>query len=200
MDSYDQNVNNNTIYGTDGTAATGRRTGALESTTGSTGMGRSDNFNNDTFNDSSRTTGGGYQDRFDNTGSNMGSTMGGNTASSGMGGGLTGGMRSGMTDTSYGGSTGTRTDDLSQGTGAGLGRNEYDNSSSTGRNTDFGGDNFESRNREREFDSSHNKPSMGDKLKGGAEQLAGKMTGNAGLQERGQERKMGEFNERNNDF
>ncbi|KAJ7473242.1 hypothetical protein FB451DRAFT_1558521 [Mycena latifolia] len=42
------------------------------------------------------------------------------------------------------------------------------------------------------------KASMGDKLRGGAEKIAGKMVGNPGLQERGQERKMGEYQQ--NDF
>ncbi|KAJ7142389.1 hypothetical protein C8R44DRAFT_865735 [Mycena epipterygia] len=37
------------------------------------------------------------------------------------------------------------------------------------------------------------KASMGDKFRGGAEKLAGKMMGNAGMQVRGQKRKMGEF-------
>jgi len=39
-----------------------------------------------------------------------------------------------------------------------------------------------------------NKPSVGDKLTGAAQQLAGSMTGNQGLKERGEERKTGDYN------
>ncbi|CAK5282473.1 unnamed protein product [Mycena citricolor] len=40
------------------------------------------------------------------------------------------------------------------------------------------------------------KVSTGDKIQGSLEKAAGKMTGNPGLQERGQQRKMGEFREK----
>ncbi|KAF8207948.1 hypothetical protein K438DRAFT_1814681 [Mycena galopus ATCC 62051] len=45
--------------------------------------------------------------------------------------------------------------------------------------------------------NSGQKASMGDKLKGGAEKLAGKITGNTNMQERGQERKAGDFDQNN---
>ncbi|KAJ6566814.1 hypothetical protein B0H19DRAFT_1067092 [Mycena capillaripes] len=180
MDSYDNNVNTNSVYGTDGTDSTRRDMGGDFNNTGSTGLG---NNQNDRF-ESSNTSGGyGQQDRFDNTGSNTGTGMTG----SNMGTGMTGSnMGTGMNDSSFGSTQ--RTDDLSTGgTGYGTGG-------------DFGSSNrdeFGTGNRD-EFEG-HGKPSMGDKIKGGAEKLAGKMTGNTGMQERGQERKMGEF-ERNSEF
>jgi hypothetical protein len=39
--------------------------------------------------------------------------------------------------------------------------------------------------------SAFNKPSAGDKIRGSAEKMAGKMTSNQGMQERGQDRKTG---------
>jgi len=175
MDSYDNNMNTNAVYGTEET----RRTGGNFDNTGSTGTGQTDRF------DSSNTSGGyGQQDRFDNTGSNMGG---------GVGGGMTGSnMGTGMNDSSLGTA---RTDDLSS-QGAGYGGTKGDEFSA-GRNEFSSGnrDEFGSGNRT-EFDG--NKPTMGDKVKGGAEKLAGKVMGNAGMQERGQERKMGEFER--NDF
>ncbi|KAJ6467521.1 hypothetical protein C8R47DRAFT_813524 [Mycena vitilis] len=158
MDSYNDNVNTNSVYGTDGT-----RGAATEA--GYTGSGQTDRFDN------SNTSGGyGQQNRFDNSGS-AGANAGGNVTGAGI--------TSGMSDMST-----ARTDDLSSTTG-GYG----------GQNFDTDRDNFGTGNRDEFGAETHGKPSMGDKLKGGAEKLAGKVTGNAGMQERGQERKMGD-NER----
>jgi len=44
-------------------------------------------------------------------------------------------------------------------------------------------------------DSAFNKPSAGDKMRGSAEKMMGKMTGNPTMQERGHERKTGNLNE-----
>ncbi|KAF7358893.1 hypothetical protein MSAN_01229600 [Mycena sanguinolenta] len=124
--------------------------------------------------DSTSTTGGyGQQDRFDNTGSNMGT---------GMGGGVDTGMGTGMNEQPFGTN---RTDDLAQSQSAGYGGNAFST----------GGDDFNSGNRD-EFGSTHGKATTGDKIKGGAEKLAGKVMGNAAMQERGQERKAGDFEQR----
>ncbi|KAJ7148227.1 hypothetical protein C8R46DRAFT_1128090, partial [Mycena filopes] len=84
----------------------------------------------------------------------------------------------GQTDSSYG--SGGRTGDL----GSGGMQREGEFGSSGGNRNEFGAA----------------KPSMGDKVKGGAEKLVGKMTGNPNMQERGQERKMGEFEQRSNEY
>ncbi|KAJ7157713.1 hypothetical protein C8R43DRAFT_1105952 [Mycena crocata] len=134
---------------------------------------------NDRF-DSSLNTAGGYgQDSYNTpsgygkTGSNMNDSFGPSRRSNSLSGGVVGGNdRFGSNERSE------------------FGRSELDSS----RN-EFNGD----RN---EFDSNtmgrSGKAPTGDKLKGGAEKLAGTMMGNAGMKERGQERKMGEF--QNNDF
>ncbi|KAJ6492020.1 hypothetical protein C8R45DRAFT_990218 [Mycena sanguinolenta] len=176
MDSYDQNVNTNSVYGTEGT-----QTGGDFNNT--TGMGQTGGF------DSTTTTGGGYgqQDRFDNTTSNTGTGMGGGMSTgmggdvgTGMGGGMGTGMGTGMNEQSFGTN---RTDDLAQTQGAGYGGNT-------------GADDFNSGNAD-QYGSTHGKATMGDKIKGGAEKLAGKVMGNTGMQERGQERKAGDFEQRN---
>ncbi|KAJ7846695.1 hypothetical protein B0H14DRAFT_2771334 [Mycena olivaceomarginata] len=177
MDSYESGMNTNAAYGADETRRTDdnfdNNSGMRSNPMRSTGMGQNDRF------ESSNTSGGyGQQDRFENTGSNT------------MGGGMGGGMNN---DSSLGGN---RTDDLSSG-GAGYGGMNNDEFTNTAGRDEFSAgnrDEFGTGNRE------HGKASMGDKVKGGAEKLAGKVMGNPGMQERGQERKMGEFEQRNNDF
>jgi len=43
--------------------------------------------------------------------------------------------------------------------------------------------------------SAFTKPSAGDKIRGSAEKMAGKVTGNQGMQERGKDRKTGDLND-----
>ncbi|KAJ7111656.1 hypothetical protein C8R43DRAFT_154821 [Mycena crocata] len=185
MSSFD-NVPTSNEHGRD----TGRSGGDYDNNTESTGFG---NTQNDRFDSSNTNTSGGYgqerSDRFDtnanstmdtgmnssmNSSSNMGSDMntGMNTSSN---------MGSDMNESSFGSSrmdnTSSRTDNSpSEGSNyGGVQRNEFDSAS----------------NNRNEFDGTNTgKVSMGDKLRGGAEKMAGKMTGNAGLQERGQERKV----------
>ncbi|KAJ6623599.1 hypothetical protein B0H10DRAFT_2008791 [Mycena sp. CBHHK59/15] len=94
---------------------------------------------------------------------------------------------SNMNDSMHGSSQGT--DNFGSGAGA------YDGGSSAGNQLGSGGrDDFNGNT----MGGSGGKIPMGDKLKGETEKLPGKVMGNSGLQERGQERKMGESN--NNDF
>ncbi|KAF7331676.1 Carbohydrate esterase family 4 protein [Mycena kentingensis (nom. inval.)] len=145
----------------------------FDSSTRSTG-----GYNNTSEFDSSN-SGSGFEsrrDRFDdNTNPGMGMGTGAGTDSS---------FRSGaMNDSSYGSSTTADTFGTS-------------NTGSYGTGNDFNND------RSTEYDNNEfgrgSKPTMGDKLKGGAEKLAGQMLNKPGLEERGQERKMGEFRDRDN--
>ncbi|CAK5272053.1 unnamed protein product [Mycena citricolor] len=188
MDSYDATSNSGQL----GTGTTRRGEDNMDSQN-TTGMNRGQGGLMDSDLDSSnRRTGGGLtsdmdrqqQSRFDNTSSDLGSDTrrmddldrNQNTTS-----GLGGNTRSGLggNNSGLGGNT------------SGLGgNNQYDTTSNT---TGSQWDNNTTT-------SGLNKPTMGDKVKGTAEKLAGKVTGNAGMQERGQERKLGEFDNNNNNY
>ncbi|KAJ6537253.1 hypothetical protein DFH09DRAFT_1178332 [Mycena vulgaris] len=180
MASFDlPSGNNNNEFGRD----TGRSGGDYDNNSGSTGFG---NTQSDRV-ESSNTSGGYGQDHSENARSNMdGTNDSAFTSERTMDSIPSEGRNS---DTNELGSTGRSEFDSSN-------RNEFDssnrNESDSSNRNEFGSSN---RN---EFDGERTgKVSMGDKLKGGAEKLAGKMTGNAGLQERGQERKMGEYEQNN---
>ncbi|KAJ7181364.1 hypothetical protein C8R43DRAFT_1229288 [Mycena crocata] len=171
---------------------TGRSGGDHDNNTGSAGFG---NTQPDRFDSNTNTSGGYGQERSGrldtNTNSNMDTGMNNSlNSSSNTGSGMNSDI--GMNDSSFGSSrmdnTPSRTDNFSSESGnyGGMQRNEFDSTS----------------NNRNEFDgtTTTGKVSMGDKLKGGAEKMAGKMTGNAGFQERGQERKMGELDSQRNDF
>lgn len=169
------NTNDNTDFGRD----TGRAGGDYDNNAGSTGFG-STQGGGAQFDPA--TNAGGYGQDGDMSSNNMNSSSMGYGQDSNM----NSGMNSGMNNSSFG--TSRRTDDLDSGVTGG-GAMQGDQFGSTGRTTDFDNDNTTGRS---------GKVPMGDKLKGGAEKLAGKVMGNSGMQERGQERKMGEFE--NNDF
>ncbi|KAJ7067820.1 hypothetical protein C8F01DRAFT_1115836 [Mycena amicta] len=171
MDSYGSNNNNNN--GRDFERTDRNFTGTGNDQFDTTFAGRSGYNQPDQFGSSNTTdTGAGFESsrRFDDN-SNSGMGMGTGTGA-------------GIGDSTYSSST-TGMGDSYGSTGTGTGMNDGFNDTSNrtdfdgGRTTGMGG-----------------KPTMGDKLKGGAEKLAGKVTNNPGMQERGQERKMGEF-ERN---
>ncbi|KAJ7133564.1 hypothetical protein C8R44DRAFT_849608 [Mycena epipterygia] len=168
------NTNDNTDFGRD----TGRTGGGYDNNAGSTGFG-STQSGGDQFDPSTNL--GGYGQDGNMSANNMNSSSMGYGQDSNM----NSGMNSSMNSSSFG--TSSRTDDLDSGvTGGGV--MQGDQFGSTGRTTDFDNGNT----------GRSGKVPMGDKLKGGAEKLAGKVMGNSGMQERGQERKMGEFE--NNDF
>ncbi|KAF7791468.1 hypothetical protein EIP86_002484 [Pleurotus ostreatoroseus] len=83
-----------------------------------------------------------------------------------------------------------RGDDWNQGTQ----QQSWDNS---GAQTGTGGFNDDYGNTGTGGQTGQQKPSMGDKVMGGMEKLAGKVTRNEGMVERGQERKEGDFDRPN---
>ncbi|KAJ6585445.1 hypothetical protein B0H19DRAFT_1109697 [Mycena capillaripes] len=134
------------------------------------------------YNSGAGNTGGGFD-----TGSAGGYGTSGNTASNfgtsamddNSGPGNTGGrfdVGSGADTTGYGSGNTTSTNEYGAGTtGTTTSSNEYGATSA----------------------NSSGKPTMGDKVKGGAEKLIGKVTKNPDMVERGQERKQGEFSNNN---
>jgi len=176
-----------------------QRTGAgFDNTSSGLDNERTSDFGNTNTGDSYNTTstGTGYgntgdNDNFGNTGSQFDRTSGGQT------GGI-GNQSRGLDDTGSSvpgsGFDNNRTN-LSDSTGGfnDISANRYKDTSSGGYNdtttgTGAGGD-YRSGNTG--IDDSTSKPSMGDKVRGGAEKVMGKVTGNQGMQERGQERKTG---------
>jgi len=178
---------NTDTYNSSTTGTTGT-TGNYDSTTGrdtNTGYGSSDNSygrdnttttgygNNDSYGSKAPTT----RDEY-NSGTGLQRNAGDNYSSTNTGSGVTG---TGATGTGYGND---RFDDNNRTTGTdsyGSGRDTYGSSDR---------DNFDS-------NTTGNKPSMGDKVKGTVEVMTGKLTGNHAKVETGRERKAGEFDNTN---
>ncbi|KAJ6583938.1 hypothetical protein DFH09DRAFT_1275006 [Mycena vulgaris] len=152
------------------------------------------NDNTDFGRDSGR-TGGDYDNNTGSTG--FGNTQGDQFTSSNTSGGYARDSYNTTDSTNMGSNMGSNTS-------SNMGSNMNDSSFGSLQRTDefsSGGDQFGSNDRS-EFNGNtmgrSGKVPMGDKVKGGAEKLAGKVMGNTGMQERGQERKMGELE--NNNF
>ncbi|KAF7364799.1 hypothetical protein MVEN_00349900 [Mycena venus] len=139
-------------------------------------------------------TGGGF-DVGSGAGAGMGRTGGGNFGTSGMD------HNSGPGNTGGGFDTGSG---AGVGTGTGIGANTMSSSNEYGsedRNQYGTGTSSNDYGTGATSDSNHGgKPTMKDRIKGGAEKIVGQVTKNPELVEKGQLRKEGEFSARSDDF